>query len=181
MKGIISNFNGSETLNFTMAVNILESGEIELFLLKDSIVTQLIARLLLVELVLEHMNLSIELLQFVEKWRLVWRYDNRLFFFRVIAVTIAHVMNMCIDSFLLLNRVLLGLYFLFSRFLIELTSHEVLVCVKIFVEIDNLVQLHLVFTSLHRIRCKYLCLLLLCAVHLHYSIVSRKLTFLLLL
>ena len=71
MKGIISNFNGSETLNFTMAVNILESGEIELFLLKDSIVTQLIARLLLVELVLEHMNLSIELLQFVEKWRLV--------------------------------------------------------------------------------------------------------------
>ena len=71
MKGIISNFNGSETLNFTMAVNILESGEIEFFLLEDSIVTQLIARLLLVKLVLEHMNLSIELLQFVEKWRLV--------------------------------------------------------------------------------------------------------------
>ena len=167
MKRIISDFNGSEAFDLAVAVNVLEGGEVQFFLLEDAIVAKLISRLFLVELVLEYVDLPVKLLQFVEKWGLARRYDNRLFIFRIITIAIAHIMDLGIDPFLFLNRVLLGLYFLFSCFLIELSRHEVFVRMEILIKVDYLVQLHLIFTSLHRIRCEYLRLFLFSTIHLH--------------
>ena len=62
MKGIISDFNGSEAFDLAVAVNVLEGGEVKFFLLEDAIVAELISGLLLVELVLEYVDFPVKLL-----------------------------------------------------------------------------------------------------------------------
>ena len=58
-----------------MPVDVLELGEVQLFLSQNAIVAELIAGLLLVELVLEDVNLAIELLELVEERSLIRRND----------------------------------------------------------------------------------------------------------
>lgn len=76
MEGIIANFNGSNASDFAMAIYILECSEVELLFLQDAIVTKLIPRLLVVELVFKHVNLVVQLLQLVEERALVCGYND---------------------------------------------------------------------------------------------------------
>ena len=62
MEGVISDFNGSNTIDLAMTIYTLESCEVHLLLIQDQIVAQLIARLLPVELIFEHVNLVVQLL-----------------------------------------------------------------------------------------------------------------------
>ena len=84
MQSIISNFNGSEAFDFTVPVYIFKLGKVHFFLFQYAIVTQLVARLLLVKLVLEDVNLAVELLKLVKEWSLVRGYDERLFALTII-------------------------------------------------------------------------------------------------
>ena len=84
MQSIISNFNGSEAFDFTVPVYIFKLGKVKFFLFQYAIVAQLVARLLLVKLVLEDVNLAVELLKLVKEWSLVRGYDERLFALTII-------------------------------------------------------------------------------------------------
>ena len=59
MEGLIAYFNGSNSSDFTMTVDILECRKVELFLLQDTVIAKLVSRLLVVELVLKHMDLIV--------------------------------------------------------------------------------------------------------------------------
>ena len=65
---IITDFNRSQALFVSLvAVNLFKGVESQLFVTQDTIVVELIARLLRVELVLEDVNFVVQRLQFVEE------------------------------------------------------------------------------------------------------------------
>lgn len=67
-KCAITDFYGADAAFVgSIAVDIFECDEVHLFFLEDAIVAHLVARLLLVKLVLEHVDLVVQLLQFEEK------------------------------------------------------------------------------------------------------------------
>ena len=140
MEGLISNFNGSNASDLAMPVDVLERGEVEFLLFEDSIIAELAAGLSAVELVLEDVNLVIQLLQLVEESALVGRNYDRLSFLALLRLAVAKLLLLLLlIVHLLLNCVLLSFDFFFAGFFVELSSHEVLVSVQIFVKIDNLV------------------------------------------
>ena len=76
MKHAVTDLDRPNTLDIAMAIYILECSEVELLFLQDAIVTKLIPRLLVVELVFKHVNLVVQLLQLVEERALVCGYDD---------------------------------------------------------------------------------------------------------
>ena len=161
MQRVVSNLNGSQALHFAVPVDVLELGEVELFLSQDAIVAELVARLLLVELVLEDMDLAIELLKLVEERSLVRCYDQRLLAFALlILVAVTHDILLVGYPFQLLYRILLRFDLIFTRVFIKLAGHKVLIRMEILVKIDNLVDMHFVWLMLDSIRDEPLRLLL---------------------
>lgn len=67
MQGVVSYFDSSQTIHFTAPVDLLKRLKVYLFVFELPVVVELIARLLLVELILEHVDLVVKRLKFVEE------------------------------------------------------------------------------------------------------------------
>ena len=136
-----------------MPVDVLELGEVQLFLSQNAIIAELIAGLLLVELVLEDVNLAIELLELVEERSLIRRNDQRLItLFLLFFVTVTHDILLVGYLFKLLYRILLSFDLIFTRIFIKQACHEVFIRMEILVKIDNLVDMNIVWFMLDGIR-----------------------------
>ena len=73
LQRFVPNLNGPDSSLFRVAINIFEGAEVEALVLEHSVVVNMIARLLFVELGLEYADLVVQLLQLVEECRLLWR------------------------------------------------------------------------------------------------------------
>lgn len=130
------------------AVYFLEGVEVELFVGEDVVVANLVPRLLLVELILKHVDFGRQLRQFVEELSLF----SGVFLKAAIAILVATYSALIIGESLGLG--LLGSDLLLAGLLVETARHEVLVRVQVLIEVDDLLECDLIWSSPHRLLCK---------------------------
>ena len=132
MECFISDFNRSNTIDFTTAINLFKCLKVHLFILEFAVIVKLVARLFLVELILEYRDLIVESLKFVKEGALAVSgfYFNFLFFLAILSRTFALVTcSILILAHLPLGVLMLCLDLLLSSIMVELPRHEVLVAV----------------------------------------------------
>ena len=130
LQNFISHLDSADTFFITVTINVFEQLEVELLVFQNFVIVEAATRLAFVELVFKDRNLIVKSLEFVIKSSLalsIFCLFLLLFVSRSLCRAIfaldGRFLSLCL---LLHNRI-------FSRLLVELASHEVLVSVQIFI------------------------------------------------
>ena len=153
LKKFISDFNGSHTVNFTMAIYVFECIEVHFLFLQDAFITQLIPRLFIVELALKDRDFVVKSLKLMDKVTFI--FFHPIYFL----LPLGSLMGVCCFFDVL-----------FPGFCIKITCHEVLVGMEVLIKVDNLFECNLVRPTLHSLFGKLPCLFLTFGVE-HFQVI----------